>query len=127
MVFRIKEARIAKNLTQRELADMLGIKDATLSGYETGTHDPKSNMLIEIARICGTTVNYLLGLDPGDFDGKAQPGGAACTGEDSVATELLNIYSDLNALGQQALIGTARGLSANPDMRKDGGSKSETA
>lgn len=63
MNFRIKEARQAANLTQRQLADMLGIKDATLSGYEVGAHDPKSNTLIEIARICNTTVDYLLGVD----------------------------------------------------------------
>ena len=67
MNFRIKEARIAANLTQRELADMLGIKDATLSGYETGAHDPKSNTLIEIARICNTTTDFLLGFDVSDI------------------------------------------------------------
>ena len=63
MKFRIKEARVAAQLTQKQLADMLGIKDATLSGYETGAHDPKSNMLADIARICNTTVDYLLGID----------------------------------------------------------------
>lgn len=62
MQFRIKEARKAANLTQRELAEMLGIKVSTLSGYEVGTHDPKSNTLADIARICSTTVDYLLGL-----------------------------------------------------------------
>lgn len=69
MNFRIKEARQAANLTQRQLADMLGIKDTTLSGYEVGLHDPKSNTLAEIARICNTTVDYLLGLtEKGEFD-----------------------------------------------------------
>lgn len=63
MDLRIKEARIAANLTQEQLAARLGVKGATLSGYETGSHDPKSNTLIKIARICGTTVDYLLGLD----------------------------------------------------------------
>lgn len=63
MYFRIKEARKFAKLTQRELADQLGIKVSTLSGYEIGAHDPKSNMLAEIARICGTTVDYLLGID----------------------------------------------------------------
>lgn len=63
MQFRIKEARKAANLTQRQLAELLGIKVSTLSGYEIGSHDPKSNTLADIARICSTTVDYLLGLD----------------------------------------------------------------
>lgn len=73
MQFRIKEARKAVNLTQRELAERLGIKVSTLSGYEVGTHDPKSNTLADIARICSTTVDYLLGLsteiEPADIGG----------------------------------------------------------
>lgn len=63
MTFRIREARAMANFTQEELANRLGIKDATLSGYETGKHDPKSDTLIEIARICGVTTDYLLGLE----------------------------------------------------------------
>jgi plasmid maintenance system antidote protein VapI len=39
-------------------------------------------------------------------------------------TELVSIYRNLNSIGQSALIGTARGLAANPDMKK--GSKSDT-
>lgn len=34
MYYRIKEARKAAKLTQRELAEKLGIKVSTLSGYE---------------------------------------------------------------------------------------------
>ena len=41
--------------------------------------------------------------------------------------ELVGIYRDLNALGQQTLMGTARGLSANPDMKKAGTSTGATA
>lgn len=33
---------------------------------------------------------------------------------------------ELNDLGKQTLMGTARGLSANPDMKKDGASNDET-
>lgn len=42
-------------------------------------------------------------------------------------TELLEIYRSLNDLGQQTLLGTARGLAANPDMKKDGASNTGTA
>lgn len=66
MYYRIKEARKAANLTQRQLADMMGIKVSTLSGYEIGAHDPGSNKLTKIAQICNTTVDWLLGVDMSD-------------------------------------------------------------
>lgn len=77
MYFRIKEARKAANLTQRQLADRLGIKVSTLSGYEIGAHDPKSNTLSKIADICHTTVDFLLGIDkrPAETD---EPSNESC-------------------------------------------------
>ena len=41
--------------------------------------------------------------------------------------ELLEIYDDMNDRGRQTLMDVARGLAANPDMNKDGGSKNGTA
>ena len=57
----IKEARERVGLSQKELADSLGIKPQTFNGYETGKHDPKSDILIAIAQRCNTTVDFLLG------------------------------------------------------------------
>ena len=62
MKFRIKEARERVGLSQKELANKLNIKPTTFNGYETGAHDPKSGVLVEIAKACDTTVDYLLGL-----------------------------------------------------------------
>ena len=99
MQFRIKEARKAANLTQRELAEMLGIKVSTLSGYEIGAHDPKSNTLAEIARICSVTVNYLLGLD----DKEIQP---ADIGELSEEEErFIKGFADLTPSNRRILLG----------------------
>lgn len=63
MKFNIKSARENCGMTQAELADKLGINPVTLSGYETGKHDPKSPMLIRISQICGVSVDYLLGRE----------------------------------------------------------------
>lgn len=63
MVFRIREAREAAGMTQNELAARLGINNVTLSGYETGKHDPKSETLVKIAKICNTTTDFLLGRE----------------------------------------------------------------
>jgi len=45
------------------LAEKLGINGVTLSGYENGKHDPKSDTLVKIAQICDVTVDYLLGRE----------------------------------------------------------------
>jgi len=71
MKFFIKEARKQRGLTQSELAKMLKIKESTLSGYESGDHDPKSWMLVEIAQICGVSVDYLLGREKRELSDKA--------------------------------------------------------
>lgn len=63
MEFRIKEAREKANIEQRVLAQKLGISPSTLSGYESGKHDPKSENLSQIADICGVSVDYLLGRE----------------------------------------------------------------
>ena len=63
MIFRIREARESAGMTQAELAELLGINNVTLSGYETGKHDPKSATLVQIAKICHTTTDFLLGRE----------------------------------------------------------------
>lgn len=63
MKFKIKEAREKANLTQTELAARIGVAPNTFCGYENGLHDPKPKLLVKIAAECGTTVDFLLGLD----------------------------------------------------------------
>lgn len=71
---RIKEARMRAGLTQRQLSDELGIAVTTLSGYETGRSDPKTEHLVPISQICGVTVDFLLGLDEKETPpGPAEP------------------------------------------------------
>lgn len=57
----IKELRLAKNLTQSELAERIGITKATISAYENGTRFPSYDVLLKIARLFNVTVDYLLG------------------------------------------------------------------
>ena len=143
MFFRIKEARQGANLTQVQLAEMLGIKDATLSGYETGTHDPKSNTLIKIAQICGVTVDFLLGVDSRSYEeirsalGSNSPAAqklraigeqlAPHTTTDTTRIELMELYERLNSNGRESLLKYARFLNTDPDMKKAGASSDATA
>ena len=118
MDFRIREARIAANLTQDQLASMLGIKNTTLSGYETGAHDPKSNTLIEIAKICNTTVDYLLGLSK-NYENENDP--ATSDEVTEKEREFLTVYSTLTPTNRRLLLGIAGLLlqeqSEHPDVQ----------
>jgi transcriptional regulator with XRE-family HTH domain len=60
---RLKEVRLKKNLTQEQVADMLGIEAATLSGYEREYRAPDANTLERLADIYGVSIDYLMGRD----------------------------------------------------------------
>ena len=63
MRFYIKDARELRGLSQRDLADAIGVAPNTLHGYESGKHDPKSELLVKIAAVCGVSVDFLLGIE----------------------------------------------------------------
>lgn len=60
---RIKQIRTAKKLNQTELARLVGVSQAALSGYETGKFEPDQETLIKIARVLETSLDHLLGND----------------------------------------------------------------
>ena len=62
MKFFIKEARERAGYTQKQLAEIIGVAPNTFHGYESGKHDPKSDLLIQIAKTCDVSVDFLLGL-----------------------------------------------------------------
>ena len=59
---RIKDLREDRDLTQKELADILHIKQNTYSQYENGQRQIPIDALIALARYYGTSVDYLLEL-----------------------------------------------------------------
>lgn len=57
---RIKEERKKKNLSQRELGELIGVNDTQISNYEKGISIPPSDRLGMMADIFGCTTDYLL-------------------------------------------------------------------
>lgn len=105
MNFRIREARKAANLTQDQLASLLGIKNTTLSGYEIGSHDPKSNTLVEIARICNTSVDFLLGIDRPISGAEAQiKEPVTMDGLSENEKRFMSVWRELTPMNQRLLI-----------------------
>lgn len=60
----IKTARTGRNLTQAQLAELVGIEVESMSRIETGAHLPSLERLAEIAGILGLRPDALL------FDGQ---------------------------------------------------------
>lgn len=67
---RIAESLQAKGLTQRSLAQRIGVTEAVMSRYISGEREPKPDMLANIATALGVTSDYLLGIE---YDGFSQP------------------------------------------------------
>ncbi|MBP3240381.1 MAG: helix-turn-helix transcriptional regulator [Oribacterium sp.] len=57
---RIKAKRIEAGLSQEKLAEMLMIKQNTLSNYENNSHDVPTDVLSEISKIFNTTPSYII-------------------------------------------------------------------
>lgn len=91
MEFRIREAREKAGYSQKELAQIIGVAQNTFHGYESGKHDPKSDLLIKIAQACDVTVDFLLGCDVADETKNPPSTAEAAPGED-----VSNIFDQLN-------------------------------
>lgn len=60
---RLKELREERGYLQKFVADRLGIKSNTLSGYENGTRMPDPAMLSKLADLYNVSTDYLLGRE----------------------------------------------------------------
>lgn len=58
---RIRDLREDRDLTQKEIADILHIKQNTYSQYENGHRQIPIESLIKLARLYDTSIDYLLG------------------------------------------------------------------
>ncbi|MBQ1206271.1 MAG: helix-turn-helix transcriptional regulator [Clostridia bacterium] len=61
MYKRIRDLREDKDITQAQLANILGMSQTGYSKYETGENDIPTQILINLADFYGTTIDYILG------------------------------------------------------------------
>ena len=62
MYRRIRDLREDRDLTQRELAEVLNCSQQVYSNYELGQRDLPTEILIHLARYYRVSTDYLLGL-----------------------------------------------------------------
>lgn len=59
---RLKTLRKQHNLTQKQLASMIGVKNSIISFYELGDRIPSPQIVISLASIFHVTTDFLLGV-----------------------------------------------------------------
>jgi len=71
----IHEIRMEMGMTQKELANKIGVSDKTISKWETGRGIPDTAIMSELCQVLGITINELLSgerLSVDNYSGKAE-------------------------------------------------------
>ena len=66
---RLQHELVRNNMKQRDLANAVGVSEVSMSRYVNGTRMPKGDILVRIAEVLRTTLEYLTneeGMEPPD-------------------------------------------------------------
>ena len=66
MINRLKIERATKNLTQDDLARLIGVSRQTINSVETGRYVPSTVLALKISKIFEKTVNEIFELEGSD-------------------------------------------------------------
>ena len=101
-MLKIKEFRIAKNLTQKELGKIIGCNQTSIGKYERGELEPNLELLNKFADIFEVSIDYLVGRED-DFGNVNVD--ASLSNEE---TELIKNFRLLDDVQRRALSRTAK-------------------
>lgn len=60
---KLKELRVANNLSQKEVAHKIDVSPSIISGYETGERTPSLENLLALSYLYKCSTDYLLGKE----------------------------------------------------------------
>lgn len=100
------ELRKAKNLTQNELANAIGVTQKAIDFWEKEINEPKESYIIALADYFQITTDELLGRE-NYATGIVEVVGEQLTNDEK---ELLELYRKMNFQNKNQLIGFAKGL-----------------
>lgn len=63
---RLRKLRKQKNLTQKQLASLIGVKNSIISFYEVGDRIPSPEIIIKLATALNVSSDFLLGIEKGE-------------------------------------------------------------
>jgi putative transcriptional regulator len=70
-VSKIKIARVAKDLTQEELAQAVGVTRQTIGLLEAGNYNPTLNLCLRLSKVLGKNLDQLFGEEDHEDDTKS--------------------------------------------------------
>ncbi len=59
---RLRSERISKGLTQKQLANAVGITYNAICNYEAGYREPSIDLIIKLCKVLEISSDYLIGL-----------------------------------------------------------------
>lgn len=92
---RIKYLRETQGITQRQLAEAIGIREATLSRYENDKRDTQWQILGKLAEKLNTSSDYLLGLTDNMLPAKL------IVGDESISYEYYDLILQYEKLSKE--------------------------
>jgi putative transcriptional regulator len=60
---KLKSARAAKDMSQKEIADSIGVTRQTINAIENGDYNPSIKLCIAICKVLGKTLNDIFWED----------------------------------------------------------------
>lgn len=120
---RIKELRKGLNLTQEELANLLGVKKVSVQKYENGGINPKTETLEKLGEIFNVSPSYIMGWDKFDHI-DTEPIKQELKHIEFVkefygftGVELAHLFKELNDEGRRRLLFYAEDIVDNPKYK----------
>lgn len=109
---RLKELRIERNVSQKQLAEYLGYEQSGISHYEKGNRQMDATTLIKIAEFFNTSVDYLLGRENKEMIKRTEQRPAIAKQEQ----EYLDALNALNAIGKIKALAYIQGLQTSKEF-----------
>ena len=100
---RLKELRMNRGLSQRELAIIFKVSTGTVGNWEVGTREPDFNTLVNLAEYFNVSTDYLLGASVLGLKEQSNTFSAE-------ERRLIEGYREINAAGKKLVMQTVETL-----------------
>lgn len=114
----LKHLRESRNISQKYLADKIGVSQASIGYWEKGQRIPSMDACVKLADYFEVSILELLGIENDAIPGKIRMHQQAYTLEDD-EFHLLTLYNRLNKRGKSKVISYASDLTKISKYRKD--------
>lgn len=114
----LKSLRIRNNMTQKQLADTLGVSESRIGMYERCQREPDFEMLEAIADYFNVDMDYLTGRSDIERQYTFIPATPADPALSADEEELVGCYRSMNTEGQTAALAAVRGIAASGLYKK---------